>query len=88
MSKFLNVIIDMIVVISIIGIPAMLAVRCCDWVVNMAVVKRRQQKLKYYRYCLRKARELMRSELRKCEVLAGRMKNDNKKRTRRRIFPR
>lgn len=40
----------------------------------MAVVKRRQQKLKYYRYCLRKARELMRSELRKCEVLAGRMK--------------
>ncbi len=28
----------------------------------MAVVKRRQQKLKYYRYCLRKARELMRSE--------------------------
>lgn len=27
------------------------------------VVKRRQQKLKYYRYCLRKAYELMRSEL-------------------------
>lgn len=54
----------------------------------MAVVKRRQQKLKYYRYCLRKARELMRSELRKCEVLAGRIQNDNKKRTRRRIFPR
>lgn len=26
------------------------------------MVKRRQQKLKYYRYCLRKARELMRSE--------------------------
>lgn len=24
--------------------------------------RRRQQKLKYYRYCLRKARELMRSE--------------------------
>lgn len=42
----------------------------------MAVVKRRQQKLKYYRYCLRKARELMRSELRKCEILAGREKND------------
>lgn len=31
----------------------------------MDVVKRRQQVLKYYRYCLRKARELMRSELRK-----------------------
>lgn len=52
------------------------------------MVKRKQQKLKYYRYCIRKARELMRSELRKCEVLAGRIKNDNKKRTRRRIFPR
>lgn len=54
----------------------------------MDVVKRRQQKMKYYRYCLRKARELMRSELRKCEVLAGRMKNDNKKRFRQRVFPR
>lgn len=52
----------------------------------MAVVKRRQQKLKYYRYCLRKARELMCSELRKCEVLAGRLKNGNKKRTRRHLF--
>jgi hypothetical protein len=54
----------------------------------MDVVKRRQQKLKYYRYCIHKARELMHSELRKYEVLAGRMKNDNKKRTKRRIFPR
>lgn len=36
------------------------------------MVKRKQQKLKYYRYCFRKARELMRSELRKCEILAGR----------------
>lgn len=36
--------------------------------------KRRQQVLKYYRYCLRKARELMRSELRKMEILAGRYK--------------
>lgn len=54
----------------------------------MDVVKRRQQKLKYYRYCIHKARELMRSELRKCEVLAVRIKNNNKKRTRRRIFPR
>ncbi len=26
----------------------------------MAVVKRRQQKLKYYRYCLRKAHQLFR----------------------------
>ena len=54
----------------------------------MAMVKRRQQKLKYYRYCLRKARELMRSELRKHEVLAGRIKNDNKKIFRRHLFPR
>lgn len=52
----------------------------------MDVVKRRQQKLKYYRYCLRKARELMRSELRKCEILAGRMKNGNKQRIRRHLF--
>lgn len=50
------------------------------------MVKRKQQKLKYYRYCIRKARELMRSELRKCKVLAGRIKNDNKKRTRRHLF--
>lgn len=35
------------------------------------MVKRRQQKLKYYRYCLRKAHELMRSELKKYEILAG-----------------
>lgn len=35
--------------------------RCCDWVVDMdGMVKRKQQKLKYYRYCLRKARELFR----------------------------
>lgn len=27
------------------------------------VVKRRQQKLKYYRYCLRKAHKLMQNEL-------------------------
>lgn len=38
------------------------------------MVKRKQQVLKYYRYCLRKARELMRSELRKCAILAGRAK--------------
>lgn len=37
-------------------------------------MQNKEQKMKYYRYCLRKARELMRSELRKCEVLAGRMK--------------
>lgn len=48
--------------------------RCCDWVVNMDVVKRRQQKLKYYRYCIHKARELMCSELRKMDILAGRTK--------------
>lgn len=36
------------------------------------MVKRRRQKLKYYRYCVRKARQLMRSELRKHEMLAGR----------------
>lgn len=36
--------------------------------------RRRQQKLKYYRYCIKQARQLMRSELRKCEILAGRAK--------------
>ena len=40
----------------------------------MDVVKRKQQKLKYYRYCVQKARELMRNELRKYEILAGRLK--------------
>lgn len=38
------------------------------------MVKRKQQVLKYYRYCIRKARELMRSELRKMDILAGRTK--------------
>lgn len=36
------------------------------------MVKRKQQVLKYYRYCIRKARELMRSELRKAVVNKGR----------------
>lgn len=38
------------------------------------MVKQKKQVLKYYRYCVQKARELMRNELRKYEILAGRLK--------------
>lgn len=33
--------------------------------------RRRRQQLKFYRYCIKQARQLMRSELRKCEILGG-----------------
>lgn len=33
--------------------------------------KRRQQKLKYYRYCIKQARQLMRSELLKYKLWHG-----------------